>query len=461
MENEGLIGYYNEVYRRSGREGLSVKGKNGKAFIVWTAGLALLGISVTLSVYGGKINARHAPGESMNARDEAGGLTVAGKEADESIGVEYGLEALANVFEISDNPVYSAQKAGKVSEGREEESALRLSGIRDIYLAKGQECDFLEGVFAESGKGGKDAKPAGKVAVDASKVKTETEGVYPLYYSVTDSQGGMVQGEAKVTVADAAQIQKWIDTRQINRREARIVGAPKEYDAGVCTELTLEENLEYLRPALVRLRHELEDGGFITGSGFLMDISEGRIWISTNRHVVEKYPEWEVSFYDGSKVQGVAAGVSGSYDIAVIAVEWEKVPGQLAQELRTVHIDLEYWNQLKEKEVEIGLLRIDLETGEESILSGKLVRKKTAFPWGNGEEETEMAVGLESGDSGSAVFDQYGYLISMAYGTSHDIGGDRDWGIPLDEIVSNFHRIVENYLEDGYGEKRQELENAK
>ena len=175
MENEGLIGYYNEVYRCSGREGLSVKGKNGKDFIVWTAGLALLGISVTLSVYGGKINARHAPGKSMNARDEAGGLTVAGKEADESIGVKYGLEALANVFEISDNPVYSAQKAGKVSEGREEESALRLSGIRDIYLAKGQECDFLEGVFAESGKGGKDAKPAGKVAVDANLVSEITE----------------------------------------------------------------------------------------------------------------------------------------------------------------------------------------------------------------------------------------------------------------------------------------------
>ena len=108
----------------------------------------------------------------------------------------------------------------------------------------------------------------------------------------------------------------------------------------------------------------------------------------------------------------------------------------------TVHIDLEYWKGLKEEKVEIGLLRMAQEDEEEQILTGALIRKKTEFLWGSGEEETEIKIGQEAGDSGSAVFDQYGNLISMVHGTSHDMGGDREWGIPLDGIVEGYAEIM-------------------
>lgn len=320
-----------------------------------------------------------------------------------------------------------------------EKNAPELSGVKDIYLASGHDCDYLEGITASDEKDGALTR---QIVADASAVNNDEEGVYPVYYTVENSGGISAQEEADVIVADAELIQQWIDARQINRRRERIVGALRKYDTGISDEMSLEENLQYMKPASVRLRHGLEGGGYVAGAGFVMDISEDKVYICTNRHVVGDYADWEVCFYDGSWVPGAAAGVSENYDVGVVAVDRKDMPENLPEELMTVHIDLEYWKGLKEEKVEIGLLRMAQEDEEEQILTGTLIRKKTEFLWGSGEEETEIKIGQEAGDSGTAVFDQYGNLISMVHGTSHDMGGDREWGIPLDGIVEGYAEIM-------------------
>ena len=55
-----------------------------------------------------------------------------------------------------------------------------------------------------------------------------------------------------------------------------------------------------------------------------------------------------------------------------------------------------------------------------------------------------MSLRLRPGDSGSAVFDARGRLICMAFGYS--ISPERDWGVPLDEIVAAYEAITGHVL---------------
>ena len=75
-------------------------------------------------------------------------------------------------------------------------------------------------------------------------------------------------------------------------------------------------------------------------------------------------------------------------------------------------------------------------------LTGSLLRKETEFLWGRGEKETEVRLAVTDGDSGSAVFDENGKLVSMIFGCSQDAGGERDWGVPLRAIVSCYEKIT-------------------
>lgn len=220
-----------------------------------------------------------------------------------------------------------------------------------------------------------------------------------------------------------------------------------EYSGDIQPEISLEETLQNMRPAIVHLYCEMEDGSSTTGSGFLVEITEEYIYICTNRHVINEDKEWKVFFYDGTMVDGENIGTSEAYDVGVVTVPLASVPDELLDDLVAVQIDLNYWEELKEDDAKIGLLRIGQNGEVLHILTGELVKKETIFLWGNGEMETEIKLAQTSGDSGSAIFDQYGKLISMVYGTSSDVSGERNWGIPLDAIVSCYEEITGRVLD--------------
>lgn len=324
-----------------------------------------------------------------------------------------------------------------VERSAETEKAPDFFGIQDIYVVLGQEVDYLEGVSASDEEG----DLTEQITVDAAAVNLNVLGEYPVYYNVTGKNGVQTQAEACVTVADAQQIQQMIGTRQIDRRNNRIIGALYEYDTGISYETTIEENLQYMSPAMVYLYYELDDG-YIAAAGFLIEISDEQIYICTNQHVIGEYAEWDVYFYDGTKVRGNNVGTSERYDVGVLSVPRSEVSDEVLRELMTVHIDLNYWESLGNEQIDVGLLRVDKNGDVLHIICGKVLKRETDFPWGNGEKETELEIEQVQGDSGSAIFDQYGNLISMVYGTSHDIGGDRNWGIPLDAIISSYEEIT-------------------
>lgn len=206
-------------------------------------------------------------------------------------------------------------------------------------------------------------------------------------------------------------------------------------------EDTLINKVIGMKPTVVCVQLETEKES-ISASGFIIEISNEAIYVCTNKHVINEYDVWNVSFFDGTQATAEKIGVDEVYDVGVIKVAKSEIAEETLEKLCSVKIDLEYWESIGIDELELGMIRIG--SGGEILHTklGVLVRKEIEFLWGSGEMETELSIELAEGDSGSALFDKDGRLISMAFGTSKDVGGERHWGVPLDAIISSYQEIT-------------------
>lgn len=312
-----------------------------------------------------------------------------------------------------------------------------FQGIRDFYCVLGEEPDYREAVSAQDTV---DGDLTSAIQVDDSGVDLGQEGDYTLHYVAEDQYGLETVESARVLVADEEGIQALIGKRKIDYRKDAILGAPNIYDAGVSSYSDIDETLDYIRPSLVQLYHGVGRSGYTSGSGYIMEIAEDRIYICSNNHVVGKYEDWDIYFYDGTVVPGKAVGISRVYDVGVVEVALEDVPQELLEKLMTVHIDRTYWEGLNQQDIDLGLERVDREGGLLHVSKGKLLKVKQEFDWNTHEDHTEVTLELVHGDSGSAVLDGYGNLICMAYAYSTD--PVRYWCIPLDGILRCYREIT-------------------
>ncbi len=311
-----------------------------------------------------------------------------------------------------------------------------FAGIRDFYLALGSQPDYLEEVVARDDVDGNLTK---SIQIDDSEVELEQPGLYTLRYLAEDSYGLETVEETLVMVASEKEIQELIGKRRIDYHTDYICGAPNIYDSGVSDHEDMEETLEYMRPALVQLYRSV-GRAYTSGSGYIVEIGEDAIYICTNSHVLEEDEEWEVYFYDGTKLPGKHAGTSEIYDVGVVKVAREDVPEELLNRLMTVHIDRTYWETLDEQEIVLALERIDKEGGLIHTTTGNLIKIKQDFDWYEKRDHTEVTVELVAGDSGSAVLDGYGNLIGMAF--AYSVDPIRYWCVPLDGILACYEEIT-------------------
>ncbi len=317
------------------------------------------------------------------------------------------------------------------------DSAPVLSGVQRYYLVPNSVPDYLAAVTAMDET---DGDLTAQIVVDDTAVNLSEEGEYVLCYEVADFYGLKTSAETIVTVAKATDIQELIGHRQISYLTDVIMGAPNIYDAGAADEEDIAQALADMRTTFVHLYHESGRGGYSSGSGYIMEITDDKIYICTNRHVVTKYENWDIYFFDGTKVPGMALGAALGYDVGVAVVETEDVPEELLKQLKTVHIDQTYWQSLDEEPIDLGLERLDRNGGTLHAAVGKLIKVQQRFEWYDRLDHTEVTVELVHGDSGSAVVDGYGNLICMAYAYSTE--PIRYWCIPLDQILECYRQIT-------------------
>lgn len=311
-----------------------------------------------------------------------------------------------------------------------------ISGVRDIYVALGSQVDYLEEVTARDGT---DGNLTDRITVDDSEVELTREGIYKLTYRVENDLGIDTVSCVDVTVTSAEELQELIGSRKVNRTGDKIIGAINPYDAGVSDYDNISDTLEYMRPALVQLYHA-EGRGYTAGSGYIMEITEDTLYICSNRHVVESYDSWDVYFFDGTRVRGRTLGYSDRFDVGVATVSVADVPEDLMEQLMTIHIDMEYWSGLDDQRIDVGLERVDRMGGILHTSTGIMLKVKQYFGWYDRENQTEVTLVLEHGDSGSAVMDGYGNLIGMAF--AYTCAPRRYWCVPLDGILESYEEIT-------------------
>ena len=265
-----------------------------------------------------------------------------------------------------------------------------------------------------------------------------------LTLSVTDSCGFTATKPVMVHADTLDSIQNMIAEKELSRHDYQIIGAMNLYDNGIFHDQTMEETLIDVMPTVTDIRINERNGSITTGSGFIIEIRDGFIYIVTNEHVVNDNSQCEIFFYTGDHVFGKVVGVDNDYDVAVIKVPLSNLPESFEDRVATVHIDMTYWDTLNDEPIELGLEKMGRNGNIEHYTYGTLVRKLQSFAYFIPHIQTEMALKLHLGDSGSAIFDVEGRLIGMAF--AYSVSPERDWAVPLSEIVSAYVEITGNEL---------------
>ncbi len=308
----------------------------------------------------------------------------------------------------------------------------------NFYVATGSEEELLDYAYAWDDTDG-DLKS--KVTVSDESPDFSEESEYELSFTVTDSCGFSTTKSVTVHVMDPEDIQKLIGKGEIRRENATIIGAINVYDTGLVSNHNFEDTLINLMPTVVHIEVPESTGTYKTGSGFIAQITGDYIYLLTNRHVIGSAKECDVYFYTGDSATATVVGCAEEYDVAVIKVPLSSMPVNYDDYISTVHIDLTYWEKLDDKDdISLGIEKMDRDGTIIHYTYGRLVNLHGNFEYFEPHAQTEMSLRLRPGDSGSAVFDARGRLICMAFGYS--ISPERDWGVPLDEIVKAYEEIT-------------------
>lgn len=324
-----------------------------------------------------------------------------------------------------------------------------ITGAGDIYVATGNDLDLLYGIKAIDETSG-DVTKSIEVILPDDFPEANSDGTYSfdedysyvITYRATDEYGISSEKGCVLTSASAGTIQSLIGTRAINRHDSRIIGAYNPYDNGESLSGNIDSALNESITYVVSLYHRTDFRHYVTGSGFITEITDDGIYICTNAHVAEEADTFAATFYDGSHIIADRIGYSESYDIGVLFIPLERMPDSLMDTVSTVHINKTGWNALSSSSTPVGIIRLNNDTGAVDRLStGELAGVHKAFDFLTHKPQTEVTARLIEGDSGSAIIDDKGNLIAVAF--CYTTGAQtRYWGVPLDGTLECYKEIT-------------------
>lgn len=179
------------------------------------------------------------------------------------------------------------------------------------------------------------------------------------------------------------------------------------------------------------------------GSGFIIEFTELYVYIVTNRHVTMCSPkDIKVVFYEGGRVPAILHYESTAMDMAVVRVEKKDVPDRILKKLMHVVI--------AESKAEVGNAvgiiarhtdgRLFVSDGEVLALDFECL-----FDDGVIENGTIASYPSQSGTSGSAVYNDSGYVVGMNTGSVYSgygiAGAHYAFFLPIEEIEEYYNMM--------------------
>ena len=320
------------------------------------------------------------------------------------------------------------------------------TGEPEYYVALGQTVDLCKDIYAYDEADG-DLTYAVKVKVPDYTAK---EGDYTVTYSATDSNGLTAQMSGVVHSYSALKIQDLFNTGRFVDENLNVEGIINPYDAGYNIEEDIEASIERIKPAVV---HVYYYSNFATywGSGFIVKITDDEIIVCTNQHVVKDRSTVRIDFCDGTEVNGKVVATSVTPDVAFVRIDRKDVPEVLVANLKTVHINLNYYKTISSQpRFGMGMYVINSDGSEMFTRYGYIVRKsgKLGQYFENFDYPVmEVSVQLTPGVSGSAIIDAHCNLLCMAtFYWDHD--GTREYyGVSLEDILDFYEKVFGERLE--------------
>lgn len=324
-----------------------------------------------------------------------------------------------------------------------------LEGMEAVYIAVGSaetnpeitsEAYYLDGVTATDEV---DGDLSNQVEVQLEGLDVNTPGVYEIIYRVTDSYGLVAEAIVTVEVMDKDALQEEINTHQISRSNSRITGAHNAYDGGFYEEDNVEFIREVMEPAFVQVQPD----AYSHGSGFIIEITDEYVLVCTNQHVVGRSEEVRVFFHEGSLAKGRVVGTDNTIDIALVQIPIEEFDQELFDTLKTVHINMGYWEAIESGDsVSICMRCINDDGTVWKERDGTLISRRADPNVGGWTDMTQLGWQNFSGCSGSAVLDGHGNLIAMARGRvqyrENGVWHTTSWGVHLVDIVEFYETTM-------------------
>jgi len=322
-----------------------------------------------------------------------------------------------------------------------------ISGNEDFYVSVGNSVDIYKSVKAMDDCDGDITERLEAYVSDDYLTNT---GDYEVTYRVTDSYGLETSANSTIHVYEPLALQDLVNTKKINPFSSHVKGVINPYDSGYLKEDDCETAIENIKKAVVRIFYETGTSR-THGSGYIVSISNSDIIICTNHHVVGSRKIVNVNFYNGVTASGTVVDSKVSPDIAFVRIKRSDINGVLAGKLKTVHFNLNYYNELSmSPNISLGMYCINSDGSVWVENYGKILRKTgtlSEYFENYDYPVTEVSVELQRGVSGSAIVDSHGNFICMAaYYWNHN-GTLEYYGVSEDDILDYYEEVFGKRLE--------------
>lgn len=391
-----------------------------------------------------------ASGREYTAEDLIQSVEDAAKEISLQVKTDKGLSDTFTYDEIGDYSLSVVATDPSQNETKLDvefiiDTAPVLDGVQNCYVTPGSEQDLMERVTATDDV---DGEMTGQVELDESGVDWETEGAYEISYAVTDQYGLETIETTTVNVVPQDELESMIATRQINWRTELISGAVNKYDAGVGTLDTVEEQAEYMLPAIVHLFIPINSGNILSafGSGYITYIDEEYVYICSNEHVMKYKDTGTTYFYDGTTAEYEVLYKDAEKDAAVARIKRADIEEETMDNLIYVHVDETAVATAEQGGTDIFMVLVG-EKGYQTTRTGETIGMTSEFQL-SPVPSLKNTLRLVHGNSGSALFDMSGNLIGMGMGTGTGPGYGGTWyyAVPVSDVIEVYETGTEMEL---------------